>query len=93
MSIELHEFCDSSESVHTGVVYIRAAKIDSTINHTALVIAKTKEALIKHLSILQLELCNSLLVTKLLLHCRKILGVPLESTYAQTDSTVVFSWL
>ena len=75
------------------MVYIRATNVDSAINHTALVIAKTKVAPIKRLSIPRLELCGALLVTKLLLHCGKILGVFLESNYAWTDSTVVLSWL
>ena len=92
-SIKLHGFCDAFESTYAGVVYIRATNVDNAINHTALVIAKTKVAPIKRLSIPRLELCGALLVTKLLLHCGKILGVPLESTYAWTDSTVVLSWL
>ena len=75
------------------MVYIRAMNIDSAINHTALVIAKMKVTLIKHLSIPQLELCGMLLVTKLILHCGKMLNFPIETTYAWTDSTVVLSWL
>ena len=89
--IELHGFCDAPESAYAGVVYIRATKVDSCIHHTALVIAKTKVASIKHLSISQLKLRSALLVTKLLLHCGKILGVSLESIYTWTDSTVVLS--
>ena len=91
-SLKLHGFWDVSESAYAGVVYIRASDGDSSINHTALVIAKTKGASIKCLSIPWLELCSTLLVTKLLLHHGKILSVTLESTYAWTDSTVVPSW-
>ena len=91
--IELHGFCDTSESAYAGVVYIRAMNVDSAINHTALVIAKMKVAPIKRLSIPRLELCGALLVTKLLLHCGKILVVHLESTYTWTDITVVLGWL
>ena len=39
--IKLHGFCDTSESAYAGVVYIRATNVDSAINRTALVIAKT----------------------------------------------------
>ena len=92
-SIELHGFCDASESAYSGVVYIRATNVHSAINYTALVIAKTKVAPIKFLSIPQLELCSVLLVTKLLLHCGKLPGVPFKSIYAWTDSRVVLSWL
>ena len=84
-SMELRGFCDTSGSVYAGVEYIRATNVDRSTNHTALVIAKTKVVPIKRLSIPQLELCGALLVIKLLLHCGKILGVPLEFTYAWTD--------
>ena len=36
---------------------------------------------------------GALVVTRLLLHCGEILGVPLKSTYIWTDSTVFLSWL
>ena len=74
-SIRLHRFRNTSESAYTGVVSFRATNVDSAVNHTALVIAKTKVALIKRLSIPRLELCGALFVTKLILHCGKILGV------------------
>ena len=93
VSVELHGFSDSSESAYTGVMYIRATNVNISINHTALVIAKMKVPLMKHLSILRLELCRPLLVTKLLLHCGKILRVPFVSTYTCTDSTLFLSWL
>ena len=76
-SIELRGFCDTFEAAYTGVVYIRATNVDSSINHTVLVIAKMKVAPMKCLNITQMEMCGTLLVTKLLLHCGKILGVPL----------------
>ena len=78
--IELHGFCDASELVYTGVVYIRTMNVNRSINHTALAIAKMKVAPIKCLSSPWLELCDMPLVTKLLLHCGQILVVPLEST-------------
>ena len=59
--------------------------VRSSINQTALVIAKTKVAPNKRLSIPWFELCGAPLVTKLLLHCGNVLGVPLESIYAWID--------
>ena len=47
--------------------------VDRFINHTFSVIIKTKVALIKCLSITLLDLCDALLVTKLPLHCGKII--------------------
>ena len=92
-SIELHGFSDASESAYAGVIYIRATDSLSSHVHTALVMAKTKVAPIKRLSVPRLELCGALLITKLLIHCGKILNIPLSSTFAWTDSTVVLSWL
>ena len=59
-SIELHGFCDASESAYAGVVYIRATNADSAVNHTALVMAEMKVAPIKRLSITRWELCGAL---------------------------------
>ena len=63
VSRELHAFSDVSEAAYAGVVYLRA--VDSTNDtHMSLVIAKTKVAPIKRLTIPRLEL-NS----RLLYHC------------------------
>ena len=92
-SMELHGFCDASEAAYAGVVYLRATDSHSSSIHTTLVMAKTKVAPIKRLSVPRLELCGALLITNLLIHCGKTLGIPLESTYVWTDSTVVLCWL
>ena len=84
---------DSVTRAYAGVVNNRARDVHRIINHTALAIVKMRVTLIKHLSIPHLKLCGTLLVTKLLLHCGKIVDVLLESTYFRTDSTVVLCWL
>ena len=91
-SIELHGFSDASEVAYGGVVYLRA--IDSSQGvHVSLVMAKTKVAPIKPLSLPRLELCGAVIVSRLLRHCSEVLGIPLGATFAWTDSTIVLSWL
>ena len=59
-SIQLHGFSDASEDAYASVIYLRLT--DSVGNvHLSLVIAKTKVAPIKRLTIPRLELCMCLL--------------------------------
>ena len=91
-SRELHGFCDASELAYGGVVYLRFKDPDDIVR-VALVIAKTKVARIKNLSMPQLELCCAVIVSRLLNYCRQVLEIPINNTYAWTDCTVVLSWV
>ena len=71
VSTELHGFCDASELVYSGVVYLRFT--DRTGNvHTSLVTSKTKVAPIKRQSIPRLELCGAQLLARLISHVQRI---------------------
>ena len=84
---QLHGFSDASEQAYAGVVYLRM--VDSTGQvHTSLVIAKTKVAPIKRLSIPRLELCGAQLLAQLLHHCQRVFNFPSQDVFAWTDSTV-----
>ena len=48
---------------------------------------------IKRQTIPHLELCGAFLVSRLLHHCRLVLSVSLQDTFAWTNSTIVLSWL
>ena len=91
-SWELHGFCDASELAYRGVVYLRFKDPDDIVR-MALVIAKTKVSPIKNLSIPRLELCGAVIVSRPLDYCRQVLEIPINNTYAWTDSTVVLSWV
>ena len=91
-SLQLHGFTDASEMAYAGVVYVRGIDMKE-VAHVGLVIAKTKVAPIKRMTIPRLELCGALIVPRLLKHFSSILGVPAESIFAWTDSRVALGWL
>ena len=60
---------------------------------TAIVIAKSRVAPVKVMTILKVELCGALLLSQLLDFTRKQLNIPLDQTYAWTYSSTVVRWL
>ena len=91
-TIQLHGFCDASESAYAAVTYLRVTDIKDTVT-TSLVIAKTKVSPIKRLTIPRLELCGAVLLARLIGHVGNILQIPHSNIHAWTDSLVVLSWL
>ena len=91
-SVELHGFSDASEEAYAGVVYIRVQDSSGNV-HSSLVLAKTKVAPIKRLTIPRLELCGAKLLSQLLQHAQRALNISIHNTFAWTDSTIVLNWL
>ena len=75
-----------------GVVYLRTIYQDQAVD-TAIVIAKSRVAPVKVMTIPKLELCGALLLSQLLDFTSNELNIPLEQTYAWTDSSTVVRWL
>ena len=92
INTQLHGFCDASEDAYGGVVYIRGEDADGNV-HVALVLAKTKVAPLKRLTIPRLELCGAYLLSQLLDHTKNIYRLPISTVHAWTDSTIVLNWL
>ena len=90
--MQLHGFSDTSEYAYAGVVYLRMVDT-SNIVHVSLVMAKTRVAPIKRLTVPRLELCGANLLASLLGHTKGVFAIPSAHVYAWTDSTVVLSWL
>ena len=86
--LQLHGFCDASEDAFAGVVYIQMTDSEDKV-HTSLVLAKTKVAPIKTMTISRLELCRAYLLTKILRHVREVLKISSSGVFAWTDSTIV----
>ncbi len=91
-TLQLHGFCDASENAYAGVVYLRGQDILGN-THISLVMAKTRVAPLKRLTIPRLELCGAHLLSELLHHVMEVYEIPMQQTFAWTDSTIVLNSL
>ena len=73
-------------------MYLRVVDLEGAI-HVALVIAKTKVAYIKRLSILHLKLCGAVILVRLLCHVAKNLGISPLNIFSWVVSRVTMGWL
>ena len=92
ISLQLHGFSDASEDAYAAIVYLRSIDNCGCIN-LSIVIAKSRVAPIKKLTIPRLELCGAQLLAQLLHHLKDIFDMSLHDIYAWTDSTIVLNWL
>ena len=74
------------------MIYLRLTDSDGNV-HISLIIAKTKVAPIKRLTIPRLELCGAHLLAQLLNHVKEVFHLSLRDIYAWADSTIVLNWL
>ncbi|XP_029157332.1 uncharacterized protein LOC114929817 [Nylanderia fulva] len=89
--LQLHGFADASERGYAAVVYIRNAATEKTsIN---LLMAKSKVAPVKQVSLPRLELCAAALLTTLMLHVRATLGLTTTPVHLWSDSRVTLHWI
>lgn len=93
-NLQLHGFCDASERSYASCVYLRA--VDSQGNVTiSLVLAKTRVAPLKHVTLPRLELCGAHLLAQLLHYCSGVLSTHchIDSVHAWCDSTITLHWI
>lgn len=90
--VQLHGFADASSVAYAAVAYVRVIDQDDDV-HVTMIAAKTKVAPLKQLTIPRLELCGAVLLAKLLHELSILLKIPMNKTYAWTDSMVVLAWL
>ncbi|XP_050671207.1 uncharacterized protein LOC126969704 [Leptidea sinapis] len=89
---ELHGFSDASCTAYAAVVYLRVLGNEGEVK-VYLVIAKSKVAPAKQISVPRLELCGAVLLAKLIQHVKTILNIPDDDVFTWTDSTIVLAWL
>ena len=90
--IEIHGFSDAGENAYGACVYIRCIS-SSNIPRMQLLIAKSRVAPLKTLSIPRLELCGAVLLDELIDKVKKCFTLKIDQTYLWTDSTIVLHWI
>ncbi|XP_014209356.1 uncharacterized protein LOC106640009 [Copidosoma floridanum] len=84
----LHGFYDASKRAYAAAIYS-----DSLGGQSTLLLAKTKVASIKRITIPRLELCGAMLLLKLAKHLVHSLSSKPESVFLWTDSQIIIEWL
>ena len=90
--VELHGFADASTLAYAAVVYVKAVYEDGSVS-SELVVAKTKVAPLKTVSIPRLELCGAVLLTELLVSTGIALQVEKGNWHGWCNSTAALGWL
>ena len=94
-NFQLHFFTDASEKTYVATVYSRFQSSDGSIS-VQLLVAKTRVAPVKVVSLPRLELCGAQLGTRLIktvIESLQSLTITIDSVPAWTDSTIVLKWL
>ncbi|XP_051864316.1 uncharacterized protein LOC127566332 [Drosophila albomicans] len=89
--IQFHGFCDASQSAYGAALYARVETAGQV--SVSLLVAKTRVAPIKTVSLPRLELCGALLLAELSAALLPHFPTPDAETYLWTDSTIVLAWL
>ena len=92
-SMQLHGFGDASPKGYGACVYLQAEMVDGTCC-SSLIIAKSRVAPLKQVTLPRLELLGALLCAHLLVFARDALGLSGEvQCRCWTDSMVTLSWI
>lgn len=89
---ELHSFADASTKAFAAVVYLRVVLKDRSVT-ISLLVAKSKVAPLKTISLPRLELSAAVLLTRLIQFVRNSIENTLLDVFCWTDSTITLAWI
>lgn len=89
---ELHGFADASTVAYAAVLYMRVKSLSGEVTLRVL-IAKSKVAPLKPVSVPRLELSAATLLARLVEFVQESLNLKMVPSYCWTDSTVALSWI
>ena len=90
---ELHTFCDASEEAFAAVVYLRTTYSNDKEPQVKFIMAKTKMAPKKTISVAKLELQAALLGARLCNYIGKAFTRKIDRRYFWTDSSCTRNWI
>lgn len=90
--VELHTFCDASESAYGACTYARSIDGKGKIR-VELLASKSRVAPLKRITLPRLELCAALIGAQLHSHISSTLQIKLTESRFWSDSTVTLQWL
>ncbi|XP_055928204.1 uncharacterized protein LOC129959409 [Argiope bruennichi] len=89
--IEIQGFVDASEAAYGAVMYCKCIR-DAHVS-IKLIASKSRVSPLKRIIIPKLELCASVLSTKLVKRVIHALKLPIFHKYLWSDSMIVLSWI
>ncbi|CAI6372181.1 unnamed protein product [Macrosiphum euphorbiae] len=91
-NIQVHGFADASTIAYGACLYIRTT--DCTKKHyTRLIVAKSRVAPLKTVSLARLELCAAVLLVRLAKKIIPKLRIKITREYYWSDSSIVLAWI
>jgi hypothetical protein len=91
-SIQFHGFCESSEQAYGACLYIRFTNKNNQVL-CELLSSTSKVAPLKGLTILRLELCAAVLLSKLFRRVTRTLRIAVHDSHLWTDSSIALAWI
>ncbi|XP_025192035.1 uncharacterized protein LOC112592239, partial [Melanaphis sacchari] len=92
VNVQIHGFADASTVVYGACLYVRTTDCEGK-HYTRLIIAKSRVAPLKTISLARLELCAAVLLMRLSKKIIPKLRIKVIREYYWSDSSIVLSWI